>query len=778
MQLKHIYFLSFLLILSCTRPLQKSISTINQDKQTIENETIDPASEQNIIQLGETGITEDQLIVSLENSLALDTGTTDEVLKEVLRKKVFVLEAKRLGLDATEEFIEQYNSNLKLIVDDELIDENEVNRLGEEAYERYKKELNASHAFIPLKKNASPADTLQAYHQLLFIKQQSLDGQDFDKIVEQYATKPDNELTGAPLGWFSVFNLIYPLESLVYSLTPGAISDPFRSEAGYHMFKLNDIRPNSGTVKTQHIWKYIPENATSAQKDSIYNSLALIKQNIEKGATFEDMAANYSDDINTRQNGGVLPDFGIGTRIEPAFEQVAFSLKPGEVSDPFLSSSGYHIVKLIEKNPPLLKDDFLKESHAKLITDSRAELLKEKRIEDFKHEHSVVIDEEVLERAINFSNSFVLNGNWKKPSTIILGDVLVSINQKEFKVNDYFDYILDRQDVENFHTQDPKEVFKYLFDKFLEKEITNYQHIETLNKNKEVQRWADAFKENLLYTTFYDRYIIEKSLTDSLQHKKYYQENKEQFTPREYATMRVFSFNSKQTYDSFKDIVNGEKPFRLSRGIKPISFEQNSFDIKKDNIEKLKGLIRILENNPGYIVEIGGHQDGNETAQVSAQRVQTVVNYLVESGVPLRRILEVDFKNSVIHDRFDWSKNQVVTFQFFSNNSIDLLKTFNAKEDDSIRFNSFKISREDFESKIDAKWENHSGIVEMDGRLEEYTIKIKENTGSYKDFLPEIIAGYQEQLASEYENKLVKKFNLEYNKDNIYKLIEELKSKN
>jgi peptidyl-prolyl cis-trans isomerase SurA len=101
-------------------------------------------------------------------------------------------------------------------------------------------------------------------------------------------------------------------------------------------------------LRPAHILVLVPQNADAQlqeQKrllaDSIYNALL-------QGTAFEDLAHTLSDDVQTGKNGGALPWIGPGNTLQE-FEKVAYGLKPGEMSKPFLSSVGYHIVKMLER---------------------------------------------------------------------------------------------------------------------------------------------------------------------------------------------------------------------------------------------------------------------------------------------------------------------------------------------------------------------------------------------------------------------------------------------
>ena len=107
---------------------------------------------------------------------------------------------------------------------------------------------------------------------------------------------------------------------------------------------------DSDIVSLSHILLYVPQNSTKAfadlQKkriDSIYNVLV-------DGGDFADLASRFSDDKNSATNGGKLPWIG-PSQVVPEFRDVAYSLKAGSFSKPFMSPAGYHIVYLHERKP-------------------------------------------------------------------------------------------------------------------------------------------------------------------------------------------------------------------------------------------------------------------------------------------------------------------------------------------------------------------------------------------------------------------------------------------
>lgn len=720
------------------------------------------------------GLNRTDFSVSLENTVALDSGTNEEIIREIIQRKLFVAEARSLGMDTSENFREQIASHLQLAVGNALEDETEIRRLGNEAYERYLKEVNASHIFIPLSPYASVADSLKLYRELMNIRNLAVRNNDFETQAKRWSKDPKTASNGGSLGWFSIFYLVYPLETAVYSIPKDSVSLPIRTSAGYHIIKVNDVRKNSGTVQVQHIFKHIPKDMPAAEVNKLYNQLDSLRSEIEKGAKFEEFVQQFSDDFNSKHNNGILTPFGVG-KTEASFEEAVFALKKGEVSKPIQSSTGLHLVRLLEKFKPLAKEEFLKLHENKFTTDSRAEYLLNRQIANFRKNNRVEIKEDVLTNALRFSSIRILSRNWQKPSTVILNDVLMTLNDSALTVGDFYDFVEERQEFEKWPGESPSEIFNMLFDKFLNAEIIRYQEQQTLRQSPELQRWMKAQEENILYTDFLNRYVLEKSLQDTLGQKRFYERNKNLFTPNETGTLSVMSYANEEVYAKFKELAAGQKPYKLYRGIVPVLYPQNTYLLNEQDMRKLQGLIEIMEKNPGYIVEIGGHADAKEEESVSELRIKEVVNYLVKNGLPLKRISEVNYRSSVIHDRFDWSKNQAVTFSFYSNLESDLAATFNSKNPDAITVDTFKVTRGDFESRMKTFWGNKSGTIRLDGRVEDYTLKIKKINGTYKDYKTDVIQKYQEFLKDELQKKLVDKFKLDYNSAELNEIINDLK---
>jgi peptidyl-prolyl cis-trans isomerase SurA len=156
-----------------------------------------------------------------------------------------------------------------------------------------------------------------------------------------------------------------------------------------------------------------PENA----KDSIIaenkKKIDEINSKIKKGDDFGQLASQFSDDRSSGKNGGQLPWFGTGKMV-PEFEKVAFELKnDNEVSEPFRTPYGWHIVKRLERKGVQSFDEVKAELKSKISKDSRSQLSSDAVIARVKKENGFTEDFKSLDEFILKVDTSFLNGRWK-----------------------------------------------------------------------------------------------------------------------------------------------------------------------------------------------------------------------------------------------------------------------------------------------------------------------------------------------------------------------------
>ena len=185
--------------------------------------------------------------------------------------------------------------------------------------------------------------------------QQLVLGADFDSLAMKYSADKASAKKGGLLGTTERGDLVPDYEAVAYNLEEGEISEPIRTRFGYHIIRLNWRRGEK--INTNHILVMV--QATAEDEARVQETAEMIRDKIESGEmSFEEAAKQYSSDKETARLGGDLGWFDLGN-MPSEFKQVADALEEGEVSDPFKSTVGIHLVRLVkhEQQRPLDLDN-------------------------------------------------------------------------------------------------------------------------------------------------------------------------------------------------------------------------------------------------------------------------------------------------------------------------------------------------------------------------------------------------------------------------------------
>lgn len=311
----------------------------------------------------------------------------DEYLDLFINYKLKVRAAEEAGLDTVSKFKTELDGYRKQLARPYLIDRELNDELIREAYDRSREEVRASHILIKLDPDASPADTLAAWKRISALRDRVVAGEDFKAVAagKGGSEDPSAEKNGGDLGWFSVLQMVYPFETAAFNTPVGQVSKPVRTRFGYHIIKSFGRRPAQGEVKVAHIMVRSSDEDPAEKQAAAETKIREAFTRVSSGEiSFADAALKYSDDEGTSGKGGELPMFGSGKMIEE-FEKVAFALKKNdELSQPFRTSFGWHIVKRLDYKAPPSFDEAKADLKARIARDSRAEITRKKFLNDLR----------------------------------------------------------------------------------------------------------------------------------------------------------------------------------------------------------------------------------------------------------------------------------------------------------------------------------------------------------------------------------------------------------
>ncbi|MFM7472399.1 MAG: peptidylprolyl isomerase, partial [Crocinitomicaceae bacterium] len=196
-----------------------------------------------------------------------DKASMDEYILMFQKFKLKVAEAEALGYDTIPKLKKELEGYKKQLANPYLIDSASNNYLVQEAYERMKTEVRASHILIKCDANALPKDTLEAWKKVMACKARIEKGEDFAFVAKSKLGSEDPSVVnnGGDLGYFTAFQMVYPFEDKAYNTPVGKISDPVRTRFGYHIINVTDKRPARGTIKVAHLMIQTNKSSTEEQ---------------------------------------------------------------------------------------------------------------------------------------------------------------------------------------------------------------------------------------------------------------------------------------------------------------------------------------------------------------------------------------------------------------------------------------------------------------------------------------------------------------------------------
>ncbi len=210
-------------------------------------------------------------------------------------------------------------------------------------------EYNLSHILLSLPEAASAAEIEEKMSLARDIVARARDGADFRQLAVRYSEGP-TALEGGVLGWMPGESVPTVFTEILTPLGKGDVSNPYRTATSVHIVKVNDMRSaversEIDQVSARHILvtpNEIIDDATARQR------LQDAYERIRNGEDFAELAKLLSDDSGSANNGGELGWAGPGTFV-PEFDAVVNNLEIGELSEPFRSQFGWHIVEVLDR---------------------------------------------------------------------------------------------------------------------------------------------------------------------------------------------------------------------------------------------------------------------------------------------------------------------------------------------------------------------------------------------------------------------------------------------
>ena len=508
-----------------------------------------------LMTIGDQDITAKEFCnVYYKNNLKSDViekKSVDDYLELFTTFRMKVMEAERLQLDTSAKFQKELAGYRKQLAKPFMSSDDITDELMQEAYQRKQKDIRASHILIRCDKNALPSDTLRAYNKAMDIRKKALaKGADFGKLADQYSDDPSakgweasDQRPASPgnhgdLGYFTVFDMVYPFETGAYNTKEGEISMPIRSDFGYHIIKVQSVTDAMGTIQAAHIFLQLPFNAPKEDVEAMQQKADNIyKQLMEQdGKNWNEMVAQYSDDKGTISRQGALSNFTV-SRIVPEFIEVCKSLDINEIGKPVRTNYGYHIIKLLGKSGV---GSFEKESKGlseRIEKDMRSKKSEEVVLKQVKSEYKFKQNDKNLETFLATVDSTILRAAYEPAANADMNATLFTIEGKPTKVSDFVGYIKENMKMQKYVT--PATYAYQLYETFSNTTIMDYADAHLEEKYPEFKELVQEYKDGIMLFDLMDREVWDKAVKDTTGLKEFHERNASKYMwgNRAYATI-------------------------------------------------------------------------------------------------------------------------------------------------------------------------------------------------------------------------------------------------
>lgn len=466
----------------------------------------------------------------------------EEYVRLYVNFRAKLADAYALGYDTMASLCKELKTYRDELSGGYLIDSATMWDLLHEAYERNQYVLHAAHILVPCAENALPEDTVAPYQHAMELYNRAVAGEDFyalagEEMRQQRSNNPDPTVrqradqinpTEGDLGCFTVFDMIYPFESAVYSMQPGEVHKPVRTIYGYHIIKLFERHKYYGKVTISHIW--ISDKDANASK-----RIRAAYEQLQGGEDFAKVAKNYSSDRGAGSKGSELTDMPCNQLPTEYIAAIADGMKPGDISKPFQSRYGWHIIKLIaqEEQPPFesmvpyYKSKMNRGERSKRPQHVYAEQCKERYgFEDYttirtsKKKNAPYAASLAAVRAVVTDTIFSAKFNYDSNQITDMRP-LFRIGEKKYDSRDFARYLRQNRRVWRICDLDVFVADRYK--DFIEAAVISYADERLEEENPEFRDLVEEYRHGLMIFAYNDRFIWGRAIKDTAGFAQFYE---------------------------------------------------------------------------------------------------------------------------------------------------------------------------------------------------------------------------------------------------------------
>lgn len=510
-----------------------------------------------------------------------------EYLSLYINSRLKIEEAYERKYDTLPEFRDELASLRQQVMENYMTDEKTYNRLLQEAFDRSQKDIRIQHIYIPYATGVNGSDSLSARQRIREAYMQLNSGTPFEEVAAKYSLDPSVAENKGDLGYISVFALPYEFENIVYNLQPGKYSEPYKSDMAYHIFKNTGERKARGKITVAQILLAVPPGSGEDEIKRL-NSLAdSLYQLLKNGANFGYLVTTFSNDYVSAAKAGIIPEFAPGT-YDPVFENHAYALTAdGEISRPFSTSHGIHIIKRVSLTSSPAEGDkiTMDRLRSQLERDPRINIAREKLYEEVFAKAGLKeadIDKSLLKK---YTDSAAYNRPAPAGAAFKEDEIIFKLGEITKNIAAFTQYV--QTNIIQPGATKPKS-FDELYSDFKKQTALEYYRKHLEDFNMEFRNQMKELKDGNLFFDIMMKEVWEPAQTDTAGQLNYYRANQSKYKWQHSADAVIFYCNNEETASELSKAVS-EDPENWRTELSAFS-DRASSDSGRFELSRLPGL--------------------------------------------------------------------------------------------------------------------------------------------------------------------------------------------
>ena len=531
--------------------------------------------------------------------------TPERYLDIFIDNIVLYNQARAQGIDTLASLDRAVNDFANLSIVSYNIDQKALEHLSREAADRSKEDVRVSHILVPVSRYAFEKDSLAARARIDSVYQALKAGTPFDTL----AVKINPGGSTGELGFVTVFQLPYALETAAYQTPVGEFSEPVRTEFGYHIVRPSERRPARGMVELAHI--LVMRKGSDSLDTQALADIRRAYNRLKEGDDFADVALNYTEDAATQANGGYLGFYSIGELL-PEIEDMVFALEPGQTTSILALPDCWEIIQVISKvrnDDYETRKDFLNQQ---VLAGDRYLPARRAYARDKLKIYPLSVDSSQYEAVVEtLSNMGFLWGEWKSSYVENAGEPLFTLGDSTFTTSDFYNsliYDMDKYD----ERSELRQIVQDKFDDFASSMALGMYVRDLPQTDERIKSSIEEFRRKAIIQTLTDAYCVEQlSEVDPDTLMALYNQDTTRYLWGQRAHYQVVMCRDAATAERVRQMMQQGKDYRevlslLNKGLASVAegyeLTEETAKVFKPDFDIRLGVSDIIQEGDNYFV--------------------------------------------------------------------------------------------------------------------------------------------------------------------------------